>query len=39
MTTGFGGRIIKFGIGVKNNSGTALESAVISVWIVFVFQT
>ena len=39
VTSGFGGRILKFGIGVKNSTGTALESAVVWVWLVFTFKS
>lgn len=39
VTSGFGGRIMRFGIGVKNASGSSLESAVIWVWLVLTFKT
>lgn len=39
VTSGFGGRIMKFAIGVKNASGSALESGLIWVWLVMTFKT
>lgn len=39
ITSGFGGRILKFALAVRNSSGAALESAIVSVWLVVVFKT
>lgn len=39
VTSGFGGRLLRFAIGCKNSAGTELESGVISVWLVFTFKT
>lgn len=39
VTSGFGGRIMRFAIGCKNQSGTNVETALVWVWLVFTFKS